>query len=55
MKKTMKATALVALALLATSACTRRVQVESEPNRPEYRMEQTSAVAADADTETARR
>ena len=55
MQKTMKTGALMVLALLAMTACTRRVQVESEPNRPEYRMEQTSAVNADAETRPAAR
>ena len=35
MTRQMKTTALLALTLFATAACTRRVQVESEPN-PEY-------------------
>ena len=36
MKRMMKTMAVLALALLAATACTRRVQVESEPNRPSY-------------------
>ena len=41
MKQTMKTMVLAALALFAMTACTRRVQVESEPNEPRY-MEQIS-------------
>ena len=36
MKRAMKTTAVLALTLFATAACTRRVQVESEPNEPRY-------------------
>ena len=44
MNRTMKTTAVLALTLFATAACTRRVQVESEPNEPRY-LETTSAPA----------
>ena len=47
MKRTMKTGALLALMLLTATACTRRVQVESEPNQPNYN--QTSAVNAEVD------
>ena len=44
MKRTMRTGAVLALALIAATACTRRVQVESEPSQPNYI--QTSAVPA---------
>ena len=47
MKRTMKTGAVLALTLLAATACTRRVQVESEPNQPNYN--QTSAAPAEVD------
>jgi len=46
MKRTMKTGALLALALIAATACTRRVQVESEPSQNYNR---TSAVGAEVD------
>ena len=48
-------TALLALLALSAFACTRRVQVESEPNRPEYRMEQAPTTGTDAGATGAQR
>ena len=48
MKTMLKTTALLTLMVLAASACTRRVQVESEPNEPRY-MQSSSAVPAEID------
>ena len=48
MKNVLKNAAVLVLTLAAATACTRRVQVESEPNRPEYRIEQTSAAETQA-------
>ena len=45
--KTMRTTALLALTLLATAACTRRVQVESEPDNPNQNQMQSVAPAID--------
>lgn len=42
-KRIMNHAALLALALLTATACTRRVQVESEPNEPSY-MQSTAAI-----------
>lgn len=36
MKRTMRNGVLLAVVLLSAAACTRRVQVESEPNEPNY-------------------
>ena len=47
-KRIMNHAALLALALLTATACTRRVQVESEPNRPENRMQQTTGTSSTA-------
>lgn len=43
MKRIINGASLLVLALLAMTACTRRVQVESEPNEPRYM--QSSSVA----------
>ena len=51
MKRMMRNAALVAVVLFSATACTRRVQVESEPNEPRYM--QTSATVAPADAEDA--
>ncbi|HEX6587876.1 MAG TPA: hypothetical protein VF039_02550 [Longimicrobiales bacterium] len=44
MKRTIRNAALVAVVLFSATACTRRVQVESEPNEPRY-MQTSSSVA----------
>lgn len=36
MKRMLKNAVLLAVVLMTAGACTRRVQVESEPNEPEY-------------------
>ena len=44
-----KTVALLALTLLAASACTRRVQVESEPNQPSNNLQTSEAQPAEVD------
>lgn len=47
--KTMRTAALLALTLLAAAACTRRVQVESEPNQPSNNLQTSAAQPAEVD------
>ena len=47
MKRILKTSAVLVLAVAAAAACTRRVQVESEPDQPNYM--QTSAASAEVD------
>ena len=48
MKRRMQLAALALLTLASATACPRRVEVESEPNRPDYRESATVAAAEPA-------
>lgn len=48
MKRIVKHAALLSLVLLTATACPRQVQVESEPDQPDY-MQSSAAAAADVD------
>ena len=45
----MRTAALLVLTVLAAGACTRRVQVESEPNQPNNNMQTSAAQPAEVD------
>ena len=52
MKNILKTAAILVLTLAASTACTRRVQVESEPNEPRYMRTSAAEIQADQRADT---